>query len=341
LEQQTSARIDYLDLLKGVGIFLVVWGHTMTPRSVWIYSFHMPLFFFLSGIVHKNKPWKDFFLGKLNRLYIPYAIFSFLSWLFYLGLIICQEKPAQLQNHLPKIMSVLNGIANNGGNDSIWYLTCLLLVGIFYWFLRRFLPDPRLLPITIVCSSLIGYRLGILRITLPFKAEVAFTGLVFYYLGHLSLETGLLQKVNKIKPTLLVIFILIAIPLQVFLARLNVAISPGISKVALISNRLGNYFLFYAAALLAIFYLILIAQRIGYSKVWNYLGQNSLLILAVHKPLFSLFQLIFGPRVTSHWLYGITASIAVLLISLPLIKLSNRYLPFLVGKKPLLKYKTA
>ena len=49
-----SKRIEYLDIAKGVGILLVVLGHNdFEVISLFvqrlIYSFHMPLFFFLSG----------------------------------------------------------------------------------------------------------------------------------------------------------------------------------------------------------------------------------------------------------------------------------------------------
>lgn len=48
-----TKRIDWIDVAKGVGIFLMVMGHTSMPDAVnrWIYSFHMPLFFLLSGLV--------------------------------------------------------------------------------------------------------------------------------------------------------------------------------------------------------------------------------------------------------------------------------------------------
>ena len=50
-----SKRIEYLDIAKGIGILLVVLGHNdFEVISVFvqrlIYSFHMPLFFFLCGL---------------------------------------------------------------------------------------------------------------------------------------------------------------------------------------------------------------------------------------------------------------------------------------------------
>ena len=47
-------RIDFIDYSKGLGIFFVVFGHVYCGNNIvtnWIYSFHMPLFFILSGFL--------------------------------------------------------------------------------------------------------------------------------------------------------------------------------------------------------------------------------------------------------------------------------------------------
>ena len=55
-------RILWLDALKCFAMFLVIWGHVIqygvtdyleNDIHIGIYSFHMPLFFFLSGITLK------------------------------------------------------------------------------------------------------------------------------------------------------------------------------------------------------------------------------------------------------------------------------------------------
>ena len=47
-----SGRIDWIDTLKGVAMIFVVWGHCFPTYKgrikKYIYSFHMPLFFFIS-----------------------------------------------------------------------------------------------------------------------------------------------------------------------------------------------------------------------------------------------------------------------------------------------------
>lgn len=49
-----NKRLDYLDVAKGIGILLVILGHCQLGRigraHSLIYSFHMPLFFFISGV---------------------------------------------------------------------------------------------------------------------------------------------------------------------------------------------------------------------------------------------------------------------------------------------------
>lgn len=46
-----NTRVEWVDVAKGIGIILVVLGHNQSPDYIikFIYSFHMPLFFFLSG----------------------------------------------------------------------------------------------------------------------------------------------------------------------------------------------------------------------------------------------------------------------------------------------------
>lgn len=57
-------RLDYLDIAKGIAIFLVVMGHAVlafdTPYwRLAIYAFHMPLFFLVSGMVTKTRETYD------------------------------------------------------------------------------------------------------------------------------------------------------------------------------------------------------------------------------------------------------------------------------------------
>src|SRR5690606_7402737 len=49
-------RIDWVDQVKGFAIFLVVYGHNFPVTEKFIYTFHMPLFFIVSGFFFPSKP---------------------------------------------------------------------------------------------------------------------------------------------------------------------------------------------------------------------------------------------------------------------------------------------
>ncbi|MCR4966173.1 MAG: acyltransferase family protein [Bacteroidales bacterium] len=65
-------RIYYLDTAKVIAVFLVVFAHLFSTYSlerIFIYSFHMPFFFLVSGLFHKWKgkvQWKKY----LNMLFV-------------------------------------------------------------------------------------------------------------------------------------------------------------------------------------------------------------------------------------------------------------------------------
>ncbi len=316
-----SEKYDFIDLLKGIGIFLVVWGHTMFPRSVLIYSFHMPLFFFISGFLYKNKPLKKFLSSKIIRLYVPYILFTIVSWTFYLVMLGFQERQDLIGPHLPKILSLFNGSGKNGGNDSLWFLTCLMVVNLLFWCLDNLLKKTGLILTAVLIGSGVGYYLGIERIFLPFKADVAFTALVFFFLGHYFRTRNGSELIKKWNWSTVVLFLIFCQALHFYLARLNINLS-GIPKVSMFSNNLGNYFLFYLTAIIAIMGLLVIGYKIGSIHGLNFLGRHSLIILVTHKPLLFLFKFMLNSYVdTDSRLYGILIATFVIILTLPLIYL--------------------
>jgi acyltransferase len=318
-----SEQYAFIDLLKGFGIFLVVWGHTMVPRSVLIYSFHMPLFFVISGFLHKDKPLREFLIAKIHRLYLPYALFTVVSWLFYMAVLGLQGRGDLIGDHLPKIISLFTGTGRNGGNDPIWYLTCLMVVSLLFWLLDHGLKKPGRIFLAALLISGLGYYLSLRRIFLPFKVDVALTALLFYCLGYYVRRQAVLQWLAQLNRLWLGGLLLFCLALHFYLARLNIDLT-GIPKVSMISNNLGNYFLFYLAAICAIVFLFVVGYRIGSIHCLNFLGHNSLIVLAAHKPLLFLFNFSLDSYVdVESELYGIVISLVVIVAILPLIKLWN------------------
>ena len=91
-------RTDWVDYAKGIGIILVVYGHLLSsgfhaglavPEQFFllsdslVYSFHMPLFFFLAGLFAeqscRKRGVKKFLFNKLESIAYPYLVWSFLQ----------------------------------------------------------------------------------------------------------------------------------------------------------------------------------------------------------------------------------------------------------------------
>lgn len=83
-------RNAQLDTMRGMAIILVVLGHAGVCDEIrnWIYAFHMPLFFFISGyFCNDRKAFGSFIYSKLKKLYFPfvsyYVSFILLSHLLH------------------------------------------------------------------------------------------------------------------------------------------------------------------------------------------------------------------------------------------------------------------
>lgn len=70
-----NKRIEWIDIAKGIGMLLVIFGHFgMSPKGKEIISFvkssfHMPLFFFISGLFFKeSESLKECFDWSIKRL---------------------------------------------------------------------------------------------------------------------------------------------------------------------------------------------------------------------------------------------------------------------------------
>ena len=72
-EVKQFQRDDSFDLLKGLGIILMVWVHCRTDAiSHFAYTFHMPLFLFVSGYFFKSRGFKRELSLDFKRIVVPY-----------------------------------------------------------------------------------------------------------------------------------------------------------------------------------------------------------------------------------------------------------------------------
>ncbi len=82
---KSSNRNAVVDNIKAIGIVLVIMGHVSQQAvlSKWIYSFHMPLFFFISGCMFMFSRKEAFLVRKVKSILVPYFCFGFLSLVYW------------------------------------------------------------------------------------------------------------------------------------------------------------------------------------------------------------------------------------------------------------------
>ena len=121
------SRIQSIDNAKGIGIILVVIGHSVDVFSaigVSISSFHMPLFFILSGFLFNEniKSLKDFVNKRTRQLLIPFIAFSIMI-AFMQYLLLPSYSLLELKEKAP---------------GALWFIGILYLAEILYAFICNF-----------------------------------------------------------------------------------------------------------------------------------------------------------------------------------------------------------
>jgi fucose 4-O-acetylase-like acetyltransferase len=143
-----NTRANWVDYGKGLGIILVVYAHLLSSAyhggikipdhffalsdSV-IYGFHMPFFFFLSGLFvessFRKRGAKDYLLDKFSRIAYPYIIWSILQ--------VGVEVLFSSQTQQGATLSDLAAIAYRPWGQ-FWFLYALLLMHITYTIFNAF-----------------------------------------------------------------------------------------------------------------------------------------------------------------------------------------------------------
>ena len=130
-------RIGWIDICKFIGIFFVILGHIFVTHNVdiWIHAFHMPLFFFLSGLCFNEKKhnnFNEFLLTRFKTLIIPFLVFSLILYVFWDALLYFFTNES-----LGTCGNLFNCLLNSASVTSCygavnWFLPSLFIVEIIF-----------------------------------------------------------------------------------------------------------------------------------------------------------------------------------------------------------------
>ena len=264
-----SNRIEWIDALKGFAIFSVVLGHCVTDSMSsntfpeyaatlkiiydFIYSFHMPLFFIISGFVfYISKSYKRFKI-KVIDFTIVYILWSSFMWASKYVMAKDVNNPVTLVDLFSIVYKPIM---------IYWYLYVL----IFMYLVVSLLKIERVSGKVLLFSAIIAIGVKFLHLEIGIVNQFLYH-IYFFLAGGYCFSSGLLTKIRK-REFLLSIFVLLA---NIFLYLFA---SPVPETVVIIKG-----FIIANVASLACFFAI---SNMKPMSVLVLMGANTLQIYVMH-----------------------------------------------------------
>lgn len=331
-----KGRIDLYDFLRGLAMFLVLAQHAVAPGWKYLLVFHMPLFFFLSGLVSANKelPTFDKYIWlRFKRLMIPYFVFGFFDIIVHY----CLEIAVNHHGY-----SVLRGI--------IGVLTCQIEpwggIGVYWFLFTIFVADLLLYPLR-KCVS--GYKsvccLGGVIVFLSlsycstrwfnlslFSLDRSFMAAAFILIGILCKPLAKSLEIEEFKWLHIVLIVICFMGVYV-----SKQMNP--QSVLMYINQYGSFPWFLLGAtsgigatmLLGKYLFQLFKKRKGFVyELLMWIGFNSLVLFPVHLQIKVYIGSIYTHLGIGQYYWMIVLP-TMLIIGVPVCNFITYYLPWILG----------
>lgn len=325
--EQTTKRIEFIDLAKGVCILMVVMGHSGFPIDIPGWEIvRMPLYFILSGLFFKDYgSFMNFLVQKTNKILIPFLFFYLLGYMaFYLIQMIV---PQLLITEARGIFDLFDN--RQFFNGPIWFLLALFWCNVFFCTICLSIKNEVARIITVCLLGFAGWYLGnVLHVFVPLFLDVALTALPFFAFGYYLKRTEILYPNKYDRYNILFAIILWGIAFALT--------KTTHFRLSLHYNGLEGWstYIIAISSVLSILFLCKIIKRI---PLISYMGRYSIILLCTHHLIYRPVRVIVERGgVDGSILSFMVASITVLL-STALIPLCIKYIPWFTAQKNLIK----
>ena len=299
-------------------MLFVVLGHCYMgledPVNRFILSFHMPVFFFLSGMCARasSGSFGAWAAKKARGLLIPQLTLAAIVFAY-------------------AVLSQGFSATAIASSLLMWFLPTLYLCMLaFYWLVRLAGGSMKVWTVVLCAVGVAAPLVDLLNIAAcPIRPETVLAGLFFFCLGHVW---RLLDcKVSIGKPAMWAAAILL-IPVLFILSQLN-------APIAMYEGSYGFWLLFYFTALVGTAWVCLLGRLLEGVLFFAWFGQVSVIAFVLH---FRLIPLLRAVTVRVLPMAGISLGsngMALLLFALtmvilvPLVGFCDKHFGFLFGKR--------
>lgn len=318
----SNNRIDYIDLVKGFAILWIVWWHAGCPPFAQNY-FHVPIFFFLSGLFFNKK---DSLINNtkksIQRIGIPFLFFYLISYPYRMIVYLWDHRTLSgfRWNCIFDLFKIEWRADYLYVNVPLWFLVCLFVLQISYYFINKF-PTWSIWVIAISSALCFVYTQ---YIPTPFMINDAMHYITYFAIGAL-VGNEILDYIKNNHKKIIVITITISVYLICMI----------IQKPLVENDFIHNIILHVQTFSFIIFIISLFSYLDNTTKLsfLRFYGKFSIVVLGLHVPILIVYQRIAHKIWGNFGLWGaFLCTICTIITLFPIILLLNRHVPFLIGK---------
>jgi len=239
-------RQYWVDAAKSIGIYLIVFGHlpavvsSHTPTAdflvSFLWTFHVPLFFFISGYLNKPAPPRAVLERVTFRLVIPYILIYLANVLlvvafgdrFYVAAVNTVGK---------MLLGLFWGTKSYEGfvNVVLWFLPALVIVELIF---NLLIQKSKWWYIPFLATSVYFYQTG--KYDLVLSIDLALLGLNYFLIGVYIRKYNLIQFLRGVSLWILALaFIILAALTSLFAYLGNVWYTGSFYLTSLLGGVIG------------------------------------------------------------------------------------------------------
>ena len=324
-------RIVWIDQLRGLAFYTVILGHMSIGKGLknWMYSFHMPLFFMISGLnlnierIYRTD-FKSFVLRLMKKMLVPYLWLQMISFVLRFAVSIINDKTVPVRDYLIGILVGNNNIIGAPSNP-LYYVLLLFLAQVGLWVVIRIAKGNKGL-MGVMLSVLSVGSVCLQRIDFPWHINVIPTAMLLIFIGRLLMD-GYLAIRDKLEEMNKGIYVGISVVLLVVgyvLSRYN-------GRISIHGNFYGEEFMiFLVCAIASSVAIAMLVMLLPESKALTFIGANTFFYMGIHKPLLLLFEAIVG-KYENHPVFLIVGSLVCFFGLMPVAWIFSKYMPYTCG----------
>lgn len=312
-------RIDWIDWMKTIGMYFIVVGHFFPKGDIVIYTFSVPMFFIISGgLTKREKELKAFYHKVWNSLVIPLLILTFLRILINICIQILDDSLNPVE--ILKYQFIYGVLGKQSVLGPLWFVYTLIVIKVIH----QWCPQSLEFYVAALFSILAYYY----NHSSPFHQLLiqnsftdVFTAYPMFCIG-VYIKTQIKTLYRKVESRKSIISVFCCMCIFLACSKLN-------GYVWMYRCGYGqDLLLFFIGALSGTFLIFFVSYYLRRSSHVITISKGTILILGFHSYFIDLFRNIIPSSTFLDYIF----SALIIVLFIPLIKITERYFPMVLGK---------